>query len=77
MASPASPLFEGGASITLDGRKLEPGDRLHVTAIATDDSPWRQTTVSAEVLLRVPSLTEQRAMARALAAVTGLPSAVR
>ena len=67
VASPASPLFEGGASITLDGRKLEPGDRLHVTAIATDDSPWRQTTVSAEVLLRVPSLTEQRAMARALA----------
>ncbi len=67
VASPASPLFEGGASITLDGRQLEPGDRLHVTAIATDDSPWRQTTVSAEVLLRVPSLTEQRAMARALA----------
>lgn len=67
VASPASPLFEGGVSIALDGRKLEPGDRLHVTAIATDDSPWRQTTVSAEVLLRVPSLTEQRAMARALA----------
>ena len=67
VASPSSPLFEGGASIILDGRKLEPGDRLHVTAIATDDSPWRQTTVSAEVLLRVPSLTEQRAMARALA----------
>ena len=67
VASPSSPLFQGGASITLDGRKLEPGDRLHVTAIATDDSPWRQTTVSAEVLLRVPSLTEQRAMARALA----------
>jgi hypothetical protein len=67
VASPSSPLFEGGASITLDGRKLEPGDRLHVTAIVTDDSPWRQTTVSAELLLRVPSLTEQRAMARALA----------
>jgi len=67
VASPASPLFEGGVSIALDGRKLEPGDRLHVTAIATDDSPWRQTTASAEVLLRVPSLTEQRAMARALA----------
>lgn len=67
VASPASPLFEGGVSITLDGRQLEPGDRLHVTAIATDDSPWRQSTVSAAVLLRVPSLTEQRAMARALA----------
>ncbi len=67
VASPASPLFDGGASIALDGRQLEPGDRLHVTAIATDDSPWRQTTVSAEVLLRVPSLTEQRAMARSLA----------
>ncbi|MDQ8167973.1 MAG: hypothetical protein P3B76_14665, partial [Gemmatimonadota bacterium] len=42
VASPAAPIFEGGASITLDGRGLEPGDRLHVTAVATDDSPWRQ-----------------------------------
>ena len=67
VASPAAPLFEGGATITLDGRQLEPGDRLHVTATAIDDSPWRQATVSAELLLRVPSLSEQRAMARALA----------
>lgn len=67
VASPASPLFEGGTTITLDGRALEPGDKLHVTALATDDSPWRQQAQSAEVILRVPTLTEQRAIARALA----------
>jgi hypothetical protein len=67
VASPASPIFEGGASITLDGRTLEPGDRLHVVAVAIDDSPWRQATTSAEVVLRVPSLSEQRSMARSLA----------
>ena len=53
--------------LTLDGRALEPGDKLHVTAIATDDSPWRQQTVSPEIVLRVPSLAEQRSMVRDLA----------
>ena len=67
VAAPASPLFEGGANLTLDGRGLEPGDKLHVTAVATDDSPWAQQSQSAEVLLRVPSLSEQRALARSLA----------
>ncbi len=67
IADPAAPFFEGGVTVALDGRNLEPGDRLHVVAIATDDSPWRQVTSSSEVILRVPTLSEQRAMARSLA----------
>jgi hypothetical protein len=67
VASPASPVFAGGATITLDGRGLEPGDKLHVTAIATDDSPWAQQATSAEIVLRMPTLAEQRSMARSLA----------
>ncbi len=67
VAEPAEPIFIGGVTVPLDGRDLQPGDKLHVVALATDNSPWRQQTVSAEVILRVPSLSEQRAMARDLA----------
>lgn len=67
VASPLSPVFEGGTSIVLDPRALQPGDKLYVTAVAIDDSPWRQRAVSNEVILRMPSLAEQRAMARDLA----------
>jgi|GEM_PF-487992 len=67
VADPGAPVFIGGATVSLDGRELQPGDKLHVVAIATDDSPWRQQSTSAEVVLRVPSLTEQRSLARSLA----------
>jgi len=67
LGNPAAPFFEGGVTIPLDARELAPGDKLHLVAIATDDSPWRQQTSSAEVILRVPTLSEQRAMARSLA----------
>ena len=67
VADPAAPIFIGGATVALDGRDLQPGDKLHVVAIAIDDSPWRQSTISAEVILRVPSLSEQRSLARSLA----------
>ena len=67
VAAPVTPVFEGGATLTLDGRGLEPGDKLHVTAIATDDSPWAQQATSAEIVLRMPTLAEQRSMARSLA----------
>jgi len=67
VADPVVPYFEGGATVVLDGRDLAAGDRVHVIAIATDDSPWRQQTQSSEVILRVPTLSEQRSMARSLA----------
>lgn len=66
VSEPGSPVFLGGATIPLDHRSLEPGDRLHVTAFAVDNSPWRQQSQSTELVLRVPSLAEQRAMARSL-----------
>lgn len=67
VAEPASPMFEGGVTIALDGRDLQPGDKVHVVAVATDDSPWSQSTISTGVVLRVPNLSEQRSMVRDLA----------
>ncbi len=67
VAAPLAPLFEGGTTVALDGQKLVPGDRVHLVAVAIDDSPWRQQVRSSEVVLRVPTLAEQRAIARALA----------
>ncbi|MEO7520181.1 MAG: hypothetical protein ABIW79_00055, partial [Gemmatimonas sp.] len=67
VANPGVPMFEGGATVALDGRDLKPGDRIHVVANAVDDSPWSQTSHSSAVILRVPGLSEQRSMARDLA----------
>ncbi len=67
VADPAAPIFIGGATLALDGRDLQPGDKLHVVAVAIDNSPWRQATMSSEVILRVPTLSEQRSLARSLA----------
>jgi hypothetical protein len=67
LAAVDAPLWEGEATLTLDGRGLEPGDRLLVVAQAVDASPWRQRGESRRLVLRVPSTEEQRALARALA----------
>lgn len=67
IASPESPFFDGGVTLPLDDRGLVAGDRLHLVAVVIDNSPWRQEGRSQEVVVRVPSLTEQRAMARLLA----------
>ncbi|MDB4910664.1 MAG: hypothetical protein JWO39_1487, partial [Gemmatimonadetes bacterium] len=66
LAAPSAPEWSGAATIDASVRGLQPGDVLHVTIAATDNSPWRQTTVSRELVLRVPSLTEQRELARAM-----------
>ena len=66
LAAPSAPEWSGEATIDAAVRGLQPGDVLHVTLAATDNSPWRQTTVSKELVLRVPSLTEQRELARAM-----------
>ena len=66
LAAPSAPEWSGAATIDASVRGLQPGDLLHVTIAATDNSPWRQTTVSRELVLRVPSLTEQRQLARAM-----------
>jgi hypothetical protein len=57
----------GEAQLDLASRGLEPGDELHVIAVASDETPWGQRGESRALVLRVPSLSEQRAMARATA----------
>ena len=66
LAAPSAPEWTGSATIDAAVRGLQPGDALHVTIAATDNSPWRQTSVSRELVLHVPSLTEQRELARAM-----------
>lgn len=46
---------------------LQPGDAMKITAIATDASPWRQVGSSRELVLRLPSASDQRDAARAAA----------
>lgn len=53
--------------LTLAMAALQPGDAMRVTAIATDASPWRQVAQSRELVLRLPSASEQRDVARAAA----------
>jgi hypothetical protein len=66
VATPQDPAFDGGATLPLEGRNLEPGDRLLVVAVAEDASPWRQQARTTPRILRVPSLAEQREAARSL-----------
>ncbi|MDQ6612358.1 MAG: hypothetical protein M3Y64_07990, partial [Gemmatimonadota bacterium] len=66
VAQPGSPVWGGLGGLPLAERNLEPGDRLHLVATAIDNSLWKQEGQSAELVLRVPSLTEQRTMARSL-----------
>ncbi|HEU4563952.1 MAG TPA: hypothetical protein VFS05_04850 [Gemmatimonadaceae bacterium] len=79
LAAPKAPQWSGTQAIDLSPRELQPGDELHVVVAATDDSPWRQTATSRELVLRVPTMSEQRQQARALAdsTVSRLESAAR
>ncbi|MBC7791768.1 MAG: hypothetical protein H7Z74_17615 [Anaerolineae bacterium] len=67
IAAPREPEWSGQVSLNLAERGLEPGDELHIVFAATDGSPWRQRAESRELVLRVPSLSERREMARTLA----------
>jgi len=80
-ASPGAQ-WSGEASIDVAARGLEAGDALHVVAVASDASPWRQAGVSHELVLRVPGLAEQRQLAcqaadSAVAGATALAAAQR
>ncbi|MGQ0765714.1 MAG: hypothetical protein ACT4OZ_08615 [Gemmatimonadota bacterium] len=57
--------FAGTMSLAMNS--LVPGDAMRLTAIATDASPWRQVGLSRELVLRLPSTSEQRDAARAAA----------
>ena len=58
-------VWDGTALVDLRPRGLEPGDALHVKIVAIDNSPWAQRGESRELLLKIPTMEERRAMARA------------
>ncbi len=67
LATPGATAWSGTPALELAPRGLQPGDELLVRVTATDNSPWKQSGASRELVLRVPSLSEQRERARALA----------
>jgi hypothetical protein len=77
-----TPQWSGVAVLDLASRSLQPGDAMHVVARATDASPWHQSTESRILVLHIPSLSDQRVLARetadsALATATATIAAER
>jgi hypothetical protein len=64
LATAQSTVWNGAAMLDLAARELQPGDALHVKIVAVDNSPWAQKGESRELLLRIPTMEERRAMAR-------------
>ncbi|MFL5612169.1 MAG: Ig-like domain-containing protein [Gemmatimonadaceae bacterium] len=64
LTGPQSTLWNGVALLDLAPRDLQPGDALHVKVVAIDNSPWAQKGESRELLLKIPTMEERRAMAR-------------
>jgi hypothetical protein len=60
----ASAVWDGAAVIDLAQRGLKPGDAVHVKIVAIDNSPWAQRGESRELLLKIPTMEERRAIAR-------------
>ena len=67
LASQASTTWNGAATLSLAALGAQPGEAVHVVAVATDGSPWKQTGSSRELVLRVPGVSEARANVRAAA----------
>ncbi|HEY4216282.1 MAG TPA: Ig-like domain-containing protein [Gemmatimonadaceae bacterium] len=79
LVSGATTVWDGTSVVDLQSHGLLPGDALHVKFIATDNSPWAQRGESRELLLKIPTLEERRAIARASmdSAVSGIQSAAQ
>ncbi|MBX9927777.1 MAG: hypothetical protein K2X99_02590, partial [Gemmatimonadaceae bacterium] len=67
IGAPQGSDYAGGATLRLEAFALQPGDALHVLPVARDASPWRQEGRGRELVLRLPSVNEEREIARALA----------
>jgi hypothetical protein len=59
--------WTGNATLSLPSLGVEPGEAVHVVAVAVDGSPWKQNGMSRELVLRVPGVSEARANVRAAA----------
>jgi hypothetical protein len=75
LAATRDPVWSGEVEIDVGAKGLQPGDAIRVSMVATDDSPWAQRSTSREVVFRVPSLEEQRALARAASDSTAASAA--
>src|SRR6185503_11875174 len=64
IAEASATVWDGSAVLDLAPRDLQPGDALHVKVVAIDNSPWAQKGESRELLLKIPTMEERRAMAR-------------
>ncbi|HKW48009.1 MAG TPA: hypothetical protein VJN70_11205 [Gemmatimonadaceae bacterium] len=64
LSGPQATVWNGAVFLDLAPRELQPGDALHVKVVATDNSPWAQKGASRELLLKIPTMEERRAMAR-------------
>jgi len=64
VAPNGSTVWEGSPVLDLQALGLKPGDALHAKFVATDNSPWAQRGESRELVLRVPTMEEQREIAR-------------
>ena len=66
-AAGQGPVWSGTPSVDLAARNLGPGDVLKVQVHAVDNSPWANRGVSRELVIRVPTMEERRALARSAA----------
>src|SRR6185503_12443984 len=57
-------VWDGSLVLDLAPRGLKPGDALHLKFVAIDNSPWAQRGESRELLLKIPTMEERRALAR-------------
>ena len=64
LADASAAVWDGSAVLDLATRSLKPGDALHVKIVAADNSPWGQRGESRELLLKIPTMEERRAIAR-------------
>jgi hypothetical protein len=64
LADGATTAWDGTPVLDLAPRGLKPGDALHVKIVATDNAPWGQFGESRELLLKIPTMEERRALAR-------------
>ena len=67
LLSQPSTQWTGNATLSLPALGVQPGEAVHVVALAIDGSPWRQSGSSRELVLRVPGMSEARANVRAAA----------
>ncbi|MEP7347863.1 MAG: hypothetical protein ABI877_21510, partial [Gemmatimonadaceae bacterium] len=65
IAAPSESQWSGDTPLPMSA--LTPGDAMHVVAVASDRSPWKQIGESRELIVRLPTLTEQRDAVRAAA----------